>query len=362
MKYIDEYRNGEAVKALAEKLRRAMSHESRVTTLMEVCGTHTMAIARFGIKELLPKNIRLLSGPGCPVCVTPNGYIDHAIALSRRDGTIIATFGDMVRVPGSTASLEKEKADGRDIRIVYSPLDAIQMARENPAKEIIFLSIGFETTIPAIAAAILMAKKEGLKNLTFLTANKVVPPALETLLQGDLKLNGFILPGHVSTIIGGKAYIPIVEKYRIPCSVAGFEPTDIIGAILDLVEQGLSGSPRLSVQYSRAVTMNGNKKAQDVINEVFEPVDAEWRGIGAIPSSGLKLRSSFEGFDAAVKFDVDIEETKEGKGCICGLILQGLKDPPDCPLFGKACSPETPVGACMVSSEGTCAAWYKYED
>lgn len=360
MKHITEYRDANAVKALSNRIADVAG--DRQLTFMEVCGTHTMAIARFGIKQLLPQGIRLLSGPGCPVCVTPNRYIDHAIALSRLKGVIITTFGDMVRIPGSTSSLEKEKAAGRDIRIVYSPIDAIETASLHPDKEIVFLSVGFETTIPTIASTLIMAKKRDIKNLSTLTANKVVPPALEALLQGDLNLDGFILPGHVSTIIGGKAYESTFEKFSVPCSIAGFEPTDIMEAILDLTEQSLSDKPELSIRYRRAVTMDGNPKALEIMNEVFEPADANWRGIGVIPGSGLKLRSTFKKFDASSKFNVTVEETLEEPDCICGTILQGLSSPNDCPLFGSKCRPESPVGACMVSSEGTCAAWYKYVD
>lgn len=358
MKYITEYRQIDAIKALSNKIGDVASGHR--LTFMEVCGTHTMAIARFGIKELLPPDIRLLSGPGCPVCVTPNRYIDHAIALSRLEDTTITTFGDMVRVPGSSSSLERERADGSDINIVYSPLDALDSAGLNSSKEVIFLSVGFETTIPTVASTLIMAKKRGIDNFSILSANKVVPPALEALLGGDLNLDGFILPVHVSTIIGGKVYEPVVNKYRIPSSIAGFEPTDILESILELTEQNLSDNPHLSIQYRRAVSIEGNIKAQQLINEVFEPTDAEWRGIGTIPLSGLKLRDLFKKFDASTKFGVDIEETRVETGCICGKILQGLCDPKDCPLFGNRCRPESPVGACMVSSEGTCAAWYRY--
>lgn len=319
-----------------------------------------MAIARFGIKQLLPGNIRLLSGPGCPVCVTPNRYMDHAVALGRLDGVIITTFGDMMRVPGSSSSLEKEKAGGRDIKIVYSPLDALEIAINNPDREVIFLSVGFETTTPTIASTLITAKKKGIANFSALTANKVIPPALAALLRGKLNLDGFILPGHVSTIIGGKAYGPIIEKYRIPCSIAGFEPTDMLEGILDLVEQNVTSSPGLSIRYRRVATMDGNVRAQQISSEVFELVDANWRGIGTIPGSGLQLREIFKEFDASAKFSANIEETREDKGCICGRILQGLASPADCPLFGSRCTPENPVGACMVSSEGTCAACHRY--
>ncbi len=358
MKYVTEYRDQDAVKGIAEKIKETA--KGQPINLMEVCGTHTMAIARFGIKELLPENVKLISGPGCPVCVTPNHYIDQAIALSREPNIIIATFGDMIRVPGSTSSFEKEKAAGQNIQVVYSPLDSIELAKQNPDKEIVFLSVGFETTIPTIASTLLMAKAQGITNLSYLTANKIVPPALEALIQGDLGLNGFILPGHVSTIIGAKAYEKVVSHYHVPCSIAGFEPTDMMAAILDLVEQTVSNDPKLSIKYRRVVTNKGNLKAQQAINDVFETCDAEWRGVGVIPGSGLQLRESFAKYDAAKKFNVEVEETRVDVGCICGAILQGLKTPGDCPLFGNKCVPENPVGACMVSSEGTCAAHYKY--
>lgn len=369
MKFITEYRDPEAIKKLACKIAKVAADlpprnttNSIAATFMEVCGTHTMAIARFGIKGLLPSNIRLLSGPGCPVCVTPNEYIDHAIALSMVENVIITTFGDMIRVPGSESSLEVEKSAGHDIRIVYSPLDALDIARQNPGKEIVFLSVGFETTIPTIASTLIMAKKDGIRNFSVLTANKVVPPALEALLDGKLSLDGFILPGHVSTIIGGSAYSDIVVRHSIPCSIAGFEPTDILESILDLVEQNVTKTPRLSIKYSRVVNMEGNPRAKKAMGDVFEPTDSTWRGIGVIPKSGLKLNEGFRYFDAAARFKVSLCKLTEEKGCLCGAILQGLKEPPDCPLFGSRCTPETPVGACMVSSEGTCAAWHRYSD
>lgn len=359
MKYLSEYRDVTLIKALSEKIEKTA--RNREYTFMEVCGTHTMAIARFGIKQLLPSSLKLLSGPGCPVCVTPNGYIDHAIAVSRLRNVIIATFGDMVRVPGSTSSLEKEKGTGGNIQIVYSPLDALDIALHNPGKQVVFLSIGFETTVPTIAATIKLAKKKNIRNASFLTANKVVPPALKALLKSDLNLHGFLLPGHVSTIIGEKAYHEIVDGYKMPCSIAGFEPTDILQSILNLCIQNNKSESRLDNSYSRAVTDEGNAKAQSIIYEVFKKTDAEWRGIGIIPGSGLELTNEYENFNAALRFNVRVEKVKENRGCICGGILQGLKNPNDCSLFGTKCTPENPVGACMVSSEGTCAAWYKYE-
>jgi hydrogenase expression/formation protein HypD len=359
MKHISEYRDIKKIKALSKHIKQS-APDSRYT-FMEVCGTHTMAIARFGIKELLPNNIKLLSGPGCPVCVTPNEYIDHAIALSKLNNVIVTTFGDMMRVPGSSTSLEKEKAEGRNIQVVYSPLDAIDIALHNPDKEVIFLSIGFETTVPTIAASLKLARKKLVRNLSILTSNKIVPPALEALLSGSLNLNGFILPGHVSTIIGGNAYSSIIDGHSLPCSIAGFEPTDMLESIADLIEQNKTSTPKLGNTYRRVVTPEGNRKAQGIMYEVFKLSHANWRGIGVIPNSGLILTDEYSDFDAADKFDVSVEETREEKGCICGTILQGLANPNECSLFGAKCTPEHPIGACMVSSEGTCAAWYKYE-
>lgn len=358
MKYVTEFRNVRAIRSLSHQIESASTGAE--LTFMEVCGTHTMAIARFGIRQLLRENIRLLSGPGCPVCVTPNEYLDTAIALARQKNVIITTFGDMMRVPGSTSSLEKEKATGREVQIVYSPIDALDIAENNKGKEVIFLSVGFETTVPVIAVTLMMAINRGIMNFSVLTANKVVPPALEALLQNERKLDGFILPGHVSTIIGAKAYNKLVSKHHIPCCITGFEPTDILESILDLIKQNTEHKPNLQIQYKRVVTIDGNMKAQKLIKEVFRPVDANWRGIGVIKNSGLELNPSFVKFDASKKFTVKVEETREEKGCICGQILQGLASPHECPLFGGMCTPEDPVGACMVSSEGTCAAWYKY--
>jgi hydrogenase expression/formation protein HypD len=319
-----------------------------------------MSIARFGLKNLLPKNIRLISGPGCPVCVTDNSYLDHAIALAKTQGIIIATFGDMMRVPASTSSLAKCRAGGADIRVVTSTIEALEIAEQNPDKEVVFLGVGFETTTPTIAASIKIAKDNNLKNYSVLCANKLVPPALGALLSGELKLDGFLLPGHVSTIIGADAYLPIIENRNIACAVAGFEPADILKAIADMTAQISSQSFDINITYSRAVGKECNPKAVSMVNEVFEICDASWRGIGTIPASGLKIRKEFSDYDAFKKFTVSVEETIEHKGCRCGEILQGLCSPQDCPLFKKDCTPENPIGACMVSSEGTCAAYYTY--
>lgn len=358
MKFVSEYRNPEKAKLLAEKI----SHIAGDTpmTFMEVCGTHTMAISRFGIRSMLSSSIKLLSGPGCPVCVTPNNYLDHSIALSNLPNVIICTFGDMMRVPGSTSSLERKRAEGKNICIVYSTLDALAIARKNPESEIVFLGVGFETTAPTIAASIQMAAREKLKNYSVLCANKIVPPALEALLSGRVKLDGLLLPGHVSAIIGANAYNSLIEKYRVSAAIAGFEPTDILEAILKLVTFVVDKKSGLHTSYVRAVTDTGNEKAMAVMNEVFELCDSNWRGLGNIPLSGLSIRDGFSFYDAAKKFEVDIEPTVEPVGCKCGEILSGIALPVDCPLFASKCTPENPVGACMVSSEGTCSAYYKY--
>lgn len=358
MKYIAEYRDAEKAKAIATAI--AETAKDMQMTIMEVCGTHTMALARFGIRQMLPENIDLISGPGCPVCVTPNSYLDHAIAIARRDDVIICTFGDMIKVPGSTSSLEKEKARGRDIRIVYSTLDALKLAKKEQGKQIVFLGVGFETTAPTIAASIQMAHADGIDNYSVLCSNKVVPPALAALLAGPTKIDGFILPGHVSTIIGADAYVPLFDKKPVACAIAGFEPLDMLEAIYEITKQIASGDPKLHNSYRRVVTGDGNQKAKAVLSDVFENSDANWRGVGTIPASGLSINEKYAFYDAAKRFDVAIEQTVEPTGCRCGEILTGQIKPCDCPLFGEACTPENPIGACMVSSEGTCAAYFKY--
>lgn len=328
---------------------------------MEVCGTHTMSIFRSGIRGLLPDTVSLLSGPGCPVCVTSQNEIDSFIALSEFDDVIITTFGDLMKVPGTGSSLEKERAKGRDIRIVYSTFDALEVARKNPQKKVVFLGVGFETTAPTIAASILTAKEMHLDNYSVFCAHKLIPPALETLMEiKNTNIDGFILPGHVSVIIGTKAYQPFFEQFQVPCVVAGFEPVDILQAILMLVEQIETGKPQLANAYQRVVTFDGNLKAQNILQDVFETADVNWRGIGTILQSGLKIKNEFASYDAQVKFNLPLFETEDPKGCACGEILTGLKTPPECPLYKKACTPMEPIGPCMVSSEGTCAAYYRY--
>ncbi|MEA2086878.1 MAG: hydrogenase formation protein HypD [Candidatus Caldatribacteriota bacterium] len=357
MKYVDEYRNKEIARKI---LRQIKSISEKKINLMEVCGTHTVAIFRNGIKNILPKNVHLLSGPGCPVCVTPIRNIDEIIALSREKDFIIATFGDMIKVPGSTSSLEKEKANGADIRIVYSTLDALNIARNNPTKKVVFMGVGFETTSPTIASVILKAKEEKIKNFSVLCVAKIMPPAMKSLLDTEeVNISGFICPGHVSAIIGSNPYNFIASKYKIPCVVCGFEPLDILQSIYMLMKQIEEGKAKVEIQYKRVVKPEGNKIALKKLNKVLEIVDSNWRGIGNIPKSGLEIRNEYNQLNAR-KFKVKIEETKEFAGCRCGEVLRGIIIPPECPLFRKICTPEDPKGACMVSTEGTCAAYYKY--
>ena len=360
LKHVEEYRDPKLSKKLIERIRSVSKTDIR---LMEVCGTHTVSIFRSGIRSILPESISLLSGPGCPVCVTAQGEIDAFIELARKDNVIIATFGDLIRVPGTSSSLQGEKADGRDIRVVYSTFDGIQIARDNPDKIVVFLGVGFETTAPTIAAAIYSARQAGIENFAIYSANKLVPPALEALTsQENVQVNGFILPGHVSVIIGEQGYRPFFDRHRVPCVITGFEPADILQGISKLVDQIETASPRLENAYPRAVTAGGNVKAQKLMQEVFEPVDAVWRGIGVIPGSGLRIRKPYAVFDATERFQIIAKEAPEPKGCACGEILTGSKAPPQCPLFRTRCTPLDPVGPCMVSSEGTCAAFYRFSD
>jgi hydrogenase expression/formation protein HypD len=320
-----------------------------------------VSIFRSGIRSVLPETISLLSGPGCPVCVTDQAEIDAFIELARQKDVIVATFGDLMRVPGSASSLQRERADGRDIRMVYSTMDAVALAQQNPGRHVVFLGVGFETTAPTIAAAILAAAGLKLDNFSVMSAHKVVPPALEALMAVDgVRIDGFILPGHVSVIIGLKAYRPFFERHRVPCVVAGFEPGDILQAVAMLVEQFESGRPRLENAYPRAVAEEGNLKAQQILAQVFQIGDACWRGIGRIPASGLQIRESYGAYDAGRRFALDLPEPKTPRGCACGEILTGQKTPPECALYKKVCTPIDPVGPCMVSSEGTCAAYYRY--
>jgi hydrogenase expression/formation protein HypD len=358
IKHADEYRDPELARGLIAGIRETSTTPIRI---MEVCGTHTVSLFRSGIREILPDTISLLSGPGCPVCVTAQGEIDAFIELARCDDLVIATFGDLIRVPGSDSALQQERAAGRDIRIVYSTMDALEIARTCPDKQVVFLGVGFETTAPTIAAAILAAQAEGLENFSVYTAHKLVPPALDALMNTPgLKVDGFLLPGHASVIIGLDAYRPLEANYKIPMVVAGFEPTDMLQAIHTLVQQVEDGSPGLVNEYSRVVSDAGNLKALQIMHSVFRVADAPWRGIGVIPDSGLVIRDAFSGFDAGRRFGVTVSDVPEPKGCSCGEILTGLASPPDCPLYKTRCNPTHPVGPCMVSSEGTCAAYYRY--
>jgi hydrogenase expression/formation protein HypD len=360
MKYINEFRNPDVARALSNRIRTKAEGLPQIK-LMEVCGSHTMAIARYGIRQMLPENVKLISGPGCPVCVTSNDYLDTAIAIGRLEETILCTFGDMLRVPGSSSSLEEERAAGSDIRIVYSTMDALDIARKNKDKKVIFLGVGFETTAPTIAASIVSAHKENLQNYYVLCAHKTMPNPMEAIVSGGrVDLQGFICPAHVSTIIGAHPYQFLADRYNKACVIAGFEPLDVLEAVDMLVAQIASGKSKVEIQYSRVTTEEGNRAALALMDDVFEECDANWRGIGIIPGSGLQIRAKYNQYDASDKFDVQVEPTQEASGCICGEVMQGVSDPPDCALFGTACTPEYPVGACMVSSEGSCAAWYKY--
>jgi len=361
MKYLNEFRDERLARMLAGRIAEKANGLPELK-FMEVCGSHTMAIARYGLRRMLPANIGLISGPGCPVCVTPNHYLDHAIALGRLQDVILVTFGDMLRVPGSTSSLEKERAGGSDIRIVYSTMDAVEMARKNSGKKVIFLGVGFETTAPTIAASVVQAEKMALQNYFVLCAHKTMPKPMEAIAGGKkVPLDGFICPAHVSTIIGSHPYDFLSVKYGKYCVIAGFEPLDILEAIDMLLSQVHSKKPKVEIQYARVATADGNPTALKLMEKVFKVCDTEWRGIGMIPGSGLCLNDRYASFDAALRFEVEIERTIEETACICGEVMQGLARPPECPLFGTVCTPESPVGACMVSSEGSCAAAYKYE-
>jgi hydrogenase expression/formation protein HypD len=358
LKYIDEFRDSEISQNLIKKIKNLSTRDIR---LMEVCGTHTVSIFRSGIRSLLPPTISLLSGPGCPVCVTDQSEIDAFIELSRVEGVIITTFGDLMRVPGTKSSLQKQRAEGKDIRVVYSTFDAIEIAKKNPDKKVVFLGIGFETTAPTIAAAIYSADQMQVENFSVISAHKLVPPALEALMATEnVNIDGFILPGHVSVIIGEKAYLPFSDRHQIPCVIAGFEPADILQAINMLVEQIENRKPTVENAYKRAVTFEGNTKAQKMLDDVFEPADACWRAIGVIPQSGLNIRPKYERHDAGKIFNIEVTGSMDPKGCACGEILTGTKTPPECPLYKTVCTPIDPVGPCMVSTEGTCAAYYNY--
>jgi hydrogenase expression/formation protein HypD len=356
--YIDEFRDPALARAL---LARIAARSTRPVRLMEFCGGHTHAILRYGLRSLLPSSIDLRSGPGCPVCVTSNQDLDRAIALSHVPGLILTTFGDMMRVPGSRQSLQDAKASGADVRMVYSTRDALQIAQEYPDRSVVFLGVGFETTAPTVAAAILQADAEGLENFSVLSLHKLTPPATRGILDaGDVALHGVIGPGHVTTIIGATAWDFLPTDYGVPLAVAGFEPADILRAVADLVDMIEDRAPGVANAYARSVTPQGNLTAQAVMERVFVISDADWRGLGRVPASGLSIRPAFSRFDAARIFDVDPGPTYEHRGCRCGDVLRGTLNPPECPLFARACTPTRPVGPCMVSAEGACAAYYQF--
>lgn len=358
MKFLDEYRDAEAARRYAESIRRIVT---RPWNLMEVCGGQTHAIVRFGIDELLPKEVTLIHGPGCPVCVTPVNLIDQALAIAALPEVIFCSFGDMLRVPGSARDLFAVKAAGGDVRVVYSPMDALALAEKHPDREVVFFAVGFETTAPANATAIHEAKRRGVRNFSLLVSHVLVPPAMEAILSSPTcRVNGFLAAGHVCTIMGMDEYRPIAAKYRVPIVVTGFEPLDLLQGIAMCLRQLEEGRAAAENQYERSVRPDGNAGAQAILREVFEVVPRAWRGIGAIESSGLGLRAGYAAHDAARKFGVADVGGKESTECQSGLVLQGLLKPPDCPAFGTRCTPDTPLGATMVSAEGACAAYHRY--
>ena len=358
MKYVNEYRDAELVHGVIEEIRRTVT---RPWVLMEICGGQTHAIVRHGIDQLLPPEIELVHGPGCPVCVTPLELIDKALTIASQPDVIFCSYGDMLRVPGSGRDLFSIKAQGGDVRVVYSPLDAVKLAQQNPEKQVVFFAIGFETTAPPNVMSILQAQRLGLTNYSVLISHVRVPPAIKAILSSPHnRVQGFLLAGHVSAVMGYWEYPPLVDEFKIPMVVTGFEPLDIVQGILKTVQLLEAGKVEVANAYSRAVNFEGNLPAQKTINQVFEEVDRKWRGIGMIPMSGWGLRSEFDAFNAEKRFNVSAIHTQESPLCIAGQILQGLKKPHDCPAFGKECTTENPLGATMVSSEGACAAYYRY--
>jgi hydrogenase expression/formation protein HypD len=358
MKYLSEYRSLELVDYFLKEIKRTVT---KPWVIMEVCGGQTHSLVKNGLLNLLPEQVRMVHGPGCPVCVTPLNLIDKAVYLAEEKKVILCSFGDMIRVPGSKKSLLDAKANGADIRILYSPLEAVKIAAENPDKEVVFFAVGFETTAPANALSVIHAKRQRLKNYSILTSHVLVPPAMEAIINDDDNIvQGFLAAGHVCTIMGLSEYYPIVEKHKIPMVVTGFEPVDLLQGIAMLVAQLEKGEYKLENQYSRVVEEGGNPAAQKMIDDVFESSDREWRGIGTIPGSGFELREDFSAYDANKKFRVNIAKAEENKDCIAGHVLRGLKKPHECSEFGKRCTPANPLGAPMVSSEGACAAYYHY--
>jgi len=358
MKYLSEYRNPDVVMQYLDKIAKIATQK---WTIMEVCGGQTHSLVKNGLLNLLPDNIQMVHGPGCPVCVTPLHLIDKAVYLAEEKGVILCSFGDMLRVPGSKKSLLEAKASGADVRILYSPLEAVKLAKENPQKEVVFFAVGFETTAPANALSVIHAQREGLKNYSILTSHVLVPPAIEAVMNDEsTAIQGFLAAGHVCTIMGIDEYYPISEKYRVPLVVTGFEPVDLVQGIYMTIKQLEEGKTEVENQYGRVVKPEGNTEARKIIESVFRVCDREWRGIGVIPNSGYELRDEFAEFDANVKFDTKIEKAEESKECIAGLVLKGIKKPHECSQFGKKCTPTSPLGAPMVSSEGACAAYYHF--
>ncbi|RKX19003.1 MAG: hydrogenase formation protein HypD [Candidatus Zixiibacteriota bacterium] len=359
MKYLDEFRDPIIAKKIIDEIHKVTNRE---WTIMEICGGQTHSIMKNGIDQLIPDKIQLVHGPGCPVCVTPLELIDKALLIASRTDVIFTSFGDMLRVPGSKKDLFMVKSEGADVRIVYSPLDSLKIARENPDKKVVFFGVGFETTAPSTAMLVYQARREGLKNVYLLTSHVLVPPAMTALLSSpNNKVQAYLAAGHVCAVMGYKEYSSIAEKYKVPIVVTGFEPIDILGGILAAVKQLENGKSFVENKYPRVVTENGNTQAQSIIEQVFEISDRKWRGIGTIPLSGLKLKNEYREFDAELFFETGELHVEEPKECISGIILQGLKKPSECPAFGKTCTPQNPLGATMVSSEGACAAYYSYQ-
>ncbi|MBC6934828.1 MAG: hydrogenase formation protein HypD [Chloroflexi bacterium] len=359
MKYLDEYRDGEITRRLLDEVARTVT---RPWTMMEVCGGQTHSILKSGLDTLLPPQITLIHGPGCPVCVTPLELVDKAVAIASRPNVILTSYGDMLRVPGSSRDLFSVKAQGGDVRIVYSPLDALKIAQDNPEREVVFFAVGFETTAPANAMSVFQAKRQGINNYSVLVSHVTVPPVLAALLESDdVQVDAFLAPGHVNAVMGYWEYEQLVARYRVPMVVTGFEPVDLVRGILMVVRQLEEGRAEVENAYTRAVTREGNVPGQQLVSQVFELCDRKWRGIGVIPMSGYRLRDEYLAYDAERRFpDVAAIETQESSVCISGQILKGIRKPVDCPAFGKECTPQTPLGATMVSSEGACAAYYRY--
>lgn len=357
----DLLRDPKAVAGLVTEIESAARNVGRGATFMEVCGTHTHTVAGAGLRRMLPGGVRLISGPGCPVCVTPVGYLDRGLALAALDRTVVCTFGDLMRVPSSTLTLEQARAEGHRVEVVYSARDALQLARNTPDDRVIFLAVGFETTAPTIAAAVAEAEADGVSNFLILPGNKVIPPAMLTLAQDpELQVDGFLLPGHVSVLTGWEVFRFLAEEHGVPGAVVGFSPVDVLSGVLELLRQQREGVSEIANLYSRVVSPEGNRTAAAVVDRFFEPATTEWRGFGPIPGSGLALREQWAHRDAG-SIEVALPAPSEPVGCRCGDVLRGAIDPPECPLFDAGCDPDNPIGACMVSSEGTCAAWFRHE-